>query len=201
MAWPSAAPENATRPLALARKNIEAFSHTNGPILVTCASCFSHLASYPSLFTDDPVWERRAADFAARLQELSSFFLDRGLAEQLEGTTSRATVYFHDSCHLRFHCKVTEPPRTLLKRVSSLRLAEPAGGYQCCGAGGLFQLSHPDFAGRLQNEVVQTVTALQVSYALTTCSGCLLQLRQGLATSRPPVKVQHLAVFLSELFS
>lgn len=185
----------------LAKKNIEAFASGDGPILVTCASCFSHLKSYPSLFSDDPGWQQRASDFTARLREFSLFFLDRGLTEQLTGTASQATVYFHDSCHLRFHCKITEPPRTLLKSVASLRLAEPAEDYQCCGAGGLFQLYHPDFAGRLQSKLVKTVTTLKAGHALTTCSGCLLQLHQGLAASREPVKVQHLAVFLAELFS
>ncbi|MEJ2688547.1 MAG: (Fe-S)-binding protein [Deltaproteobacteria bacterium] len=187
--------------IELAKRNIEAFASCDGPILVTCASCFSHLASYPSLFSDDPVWQDRAGAFAARLREFSTFLLDQGLTKKLKRTTSGAAIYFHDSCHLKFHCKITKPPRALLKSVASLRIAESAEGYLCCGAGGLFQLYHPDLAARLQSEVVTTIAALKVSHTLTTCSGCLLHLYQGLTANRQPIKVQHLAVFLAELFS
>lgn len=187
--------------LDLAKRNIEAFSRTSGPILVSCASCFSHLRSYPSLFTDDPAWHQKALAFVARLRELSSFLLDGRLTDQLARTQRKTTVYFHDSCHLRFHSRITAPPRLLLRSIPALRLAEPPGGYQCCGAGGLFHFYHPESADSLRAELVKTVTAMEVSHALTTCSGCLLYLHQGVTADRLPVTVQHFAVFLAELFA
>lgn len=186
--------------LELARSNIEAFAFSTGPILVSCASCFSHLSSYPSLFVDDPDWHRKALDFTGRLQEFSSFFLNRQLIDRLARTSRQASVYFHDSCHLRFHSRITAPPRTLLRSITSLRLVEPAEGYQCCGAGGLFQLYHPESSDSLQSELMATVATLDVSYVLTTCSGCLLQLHQGVTAHGLPVRVRHFAVFLAELF-
>jgi Fe-S oxidoreductase len=40
----------------LARRNITAFYDSPFPILTSCASCYTHLRSYPDLLADDPDW-------------------------------------------------------------------------------------------------------------------------------------------------
>ena len=40
----------------MAEKNIKALELSDGPILVSCASCYAHLASYGELLADDPAW-------------------------------------------------------------------------------------------------------------------------------------------------
>jgi len=185
----------------LAMRNISAFEGSDCPIVTPCASCYSHLSNYSALFVDDRDWQQRAERFAARLCEFSTFLERGGLRQLLAGTTLEETVYYHDSCHLRLHAKITAPPRRLLGSVSCLCLAGRENKQQCCGAGGLFQLRHPELSAAMRRQLLEGIGQRGADRIVTTCSGCLLQLHQGSLEHGPQVLVQHLAVFLVELLT
>jgi len=187
--------------ISLARNNIIAFETTTGPIITPCASCYSHLRSYPSLFSEELDWQKRAESFAARLVEFSSFLVDHGLQQFLAKKKLSARLYYHDSCHLRFHQKITQPPRLLLNSIQLLKIVEPDDEYQCCGAGGLFQFHHAELAAGLRRSLIDSISSIGVDKVLTTCSGCLLHLHQGFFQLQKPTDVQHLAVYLADLLS
>lgn len=185
----------------LARQNILAFATGSQPILTSCASCFSHLASYPRLLADDPEFREEAIKFSARLVEFSSFFQPLLTDAAFSGRNSTACrVYYHDPCHLRFAKKITAPPRLLLQQAPGLKLAEPTSGPACCGQGGLFHLAHPGFAEDILNGLQKKIKASDAAAVTTTCTGCLLHIGQGLAREKG-IRVVHLAVLLAELLA
>jgi glycolate oxidase iron-sulfur subunit len=187
----------------LARRNIAAFAGSDAPILVSCASCLSHLASYPALLADEPAWEKRATAFASRLTELATFLLAafKVRPETLPQTAPapRRRVLYHDPCHLRFQLGITEAPRELLGRFPQLEPAELPHGPQCCGHGGLFHLAHPQLSTAIRDRLLGE--AGDVELVTTTCTGCLLQWRQGLATGGRAGKAIHLALLLHRLLA
>ncbi|MEW6593559.1 MAG: (Fe-S)-binding protein [Thermodesulfobacteriota bacterium] len=188
----------------LARRNIAAFEGSEAPILVSCASCQSHLASYPALFADDPEWQARATAFAGRLQEFSTFLLAvlhtrPDTAPATPNLEPRQRVLYHDPCHLRFHLKITKAPRQLLGRFPQIELAELPHGPQCCGHGGLFHLAHPALSTAIRDRLLNDAAATGATTVTTTCSGCLLQWQQGLAAAGNPGWVAHLALLLDRL--
>ena len=185
--------------LLLAKRNIAAFADNNLPILTSCASCYSHLASYPELLQEEKEWQTRASAFAARLREFSSFF---AAPEELPlkfrpttGTTAE-TVLYHDPCHLRFRHHITTPPRHLLTQAG-FHLHEPPNGPKCCGMGGLFHLSHPQLAEKISARLLSDISKRTPELVTTTCSGCLIQLRTGLNQMPQQPITQHLAVLLA----
>lgn len=187
----------------LARRNLEAFAGSEAPILVSCASCLSHLTSYPALLADEPEWRDQAIAFAARLREFSTLLL-AGLADQTtdrapQPPASRQRVLYHDPCHLRFRLKITEAPRTLLGRFPQLQLVELPHGPQCCGHGGLFHLAHPTLSAEIRDRLLADFAATGAETVTTTCTGCLLQWQQGLAMTEHPNRVMHLALLLDTL--
>ncbi len=187
----------------LAEQNISAFEITNTPILVSCDSCYSHLNKYPELFEEGSKWQKRAHDFVKRLQEFSNYF-DKVLAEQNvevveQNKSGRRRIFYHDPCHLRFGNEFTEASRRLLSKFPSVQLIELPGGPQCCGQGGLFQLAHPDLSIKIRDHLLDEFLKLPVDTVTTSCSGCLLQWRQGLASCGKSVEVKHLAELLCEL--
>ncbi len=165
------------------------------PILTSCASCTSHLKSYPTLFADDPEMQKKALAFASRIQEFSSFFLGQ---EGLHSAYPRETLFYHDPCHLRFGpCQVTKEPRQLLAEMNGCPpLPLPS---QCCGQGGLFHLTNPDISQDIFTQALRLLTELSTAQVVTTCSGCLLQWQQGLARANSPLTAEHLAVFLAKI--
>ncbi|MBI5557364.1 MAG: (Fe-S)-binding protein [Deltaproteobacteria bacterium] len=188
----------------LARKNIAAFAGHNLPILTSCASCYSHLRSYPELLADDPAWADRAKHFAARLQEFSQFFAGSGLFSPPAQTAGSAQdlprVFYHDPCHLRFGPeKITAAPRTLIRDLYGSLPVELARGPHCCGQGGLFRLAHPDLADQIFSSALTELMELSVAHVVTTCSGCLLQWQQGIGKGGHDCQCSHLAVFLARI--
>lgn len=189
---------------ALARRNIEAFSSTDAPILTGCASCFSHLSHYPALFVDEPIWRERAETFAKRLVEFSTFMLAACNTQpdpppKPLPATMPLRVLYHDPCHLRFHCRITLPPRSLLSKFPRVTLIELPRGPQCCGHGGLFHLAHPDVAATIHNRLLDDLRCIETELVTTTCSGCLLQLLHGPRQGCDHRQILHLAPLLDAL--
>jgi len=184
----------------LARRNITAFSDSPLPILTSCASCYSHLRSYPDLLADDPDWIERAKDFAKRVCEFSSFFVSHIDQLSFPHNTSSPCIFYHDPCHLRFGVKkIHTAPRLLIAVASGNNPLELAHGPQCCGHGGLFSLAHPKLSQQIRDPLLGEISELSALQVVTTCSGCLMQLMEGVEKNSSPTRVQHLGVLLHEL--
>ena len=188
---------------ALAKKNIEAYAGNDLPILTSCSSCYFQLMTYEELFADDPEWHQRARRFSARLVEFSTFF-NKNLPGGLKfiPTKERAPeqkVFYHDPCHLRFQLKITREPRELLQQLKGVKLQELPDGPQCCGQGGLFQVTHPDLALQVRERLLTDFDRLETDTVVTGCSGCLLQWQLGLAAKHKKIQAEHLAVFIARL--
>ncbi len=182
----------------LARKNITAFTDNTWPILTSCASCYSHLRSYPKLLADDPDWSRQAELFAERLLEFSQF-LDTQVSSSPGSNQAELRVFYHDPCHLRFGAeKITSPPRQLIEKICGQPPQELPLGPHCCGQGGLFTIAHPDISKKIMSGALAEFKELSSDMVVTTCSGCLLQWQQGLQNSKETARARHLAVFLAE---
>lgn len=183
----------------LARKNIQAFSGSEGLIVTSCASCSSHLLAYPTLFNEDDPWHDKALSFAERVQEFTHFFNDKlpplSRIENSEHPEQR--VFYHDPCHLRFKDKGMSTPRLLLQK-RGVQIIEPEDGPRCCGQGGLFHIACPEHSLQIFEQSSRQALAGSPAYITTTCSGCLMQFKEGMARQGQGVEVVHLAVLLAD---
>ena len=183
----------------LARRNLDAFAASSGPVVTPCGSCYSHLLHYPELLADDPEYRPRAAAFAGRLREMSEHLAAAGnIACPAErGQDARPLrVFYHDPCHLRFKAGLKEAPRQLLRGKPGVVLVELPAGPRCCGLGGTFNLAHPDLSHRIGVGLAEEIVALTPDLVVTSCSGCLIQLQQELAGLRADIRILPLAEFL-----
>ncbi|HIJ91631.1 MAG: (Fe-S)-binding protein [Desulfobulbaceae bacterium] len=186
----------------LAIQNINAFAENSLPILTSCASCYSQLRRYPQLFEDDPEWQEKAQTFANRLLEFSTFAtqaMETDPSFRFAGPAKARTVVYHDPCHLRFQPQLTDPPRKILRTIPNLRLIELPDGPQCCGQGGLFHLAQPELAGKIRDRLLNQLEQAAPDLVTTTCSGCLIHIRQGVGHDPARPEVHHLAILLTEL--
>jgi len=177
----------------LAKKNIEAFSSLEvDAILSVCASCGSHLKDLPSLFPDDPASCDAASSIGAKHTDAMAFLIDHlGFETYLE-TVQEAElsagkkplrVAYHDPCHLRIGQGIIEAPRKLLKALPGIELLETAHPGQCCGHGGDFNLSHFSLSMEILKRRVADLDKVQPDTIVTGCTGCLLQLMEGVSRS------------------
>ncbi len=180
------------------RNNIRALEKSGGDILVSCSSCFSHLQKYPELFAGDEKWAKRAQRMAARLQDMSAFIKSLPSAHAT-GDGERLCVFYHDPCHMRFDFPGVDKGRELLLESGRVKVLELADGPRCCGQGGLFHVAYPDISATIRDQLVKDVLALQPDIVTTSCSGCLMQWKQGLLAAGSEVRVIHLASLLQQL--
>jgi glycolate oxidase iron-sulfur subunit len=184
----------------LARNNIQLFEQSDGPIMVSCGSCYAHLSRYPHLFEQDESWKTRAQLVCERLVEISRFIEALQQEEALVVTERQSLlkVFYHDPCHMRHDLKITDEPRTLLRALPGVDLLELADGPQCCGQGGLFHVGAPELSSTIRDDLAGKILAMNPDVITTTCSGCLMQLKTAMAAADSRVPVVHLAALIKQ---
>lgn len=182
------------RARALAKQNIVAFEEAGAEVIVNnAAGCGSALKEYGQLFADDEEWHDRAVAFSDKVRDISEL-----LATALDDTTQALLqplelhITFQDACHLAHAQRITRQPRDLLLAIPSLRFTEMAESALCCGSAGVYNITQPDMARRLQQRKVQHAVATQAEIIVTANPGCFLQLRAGVAQSSRRPGILHI---------
>jgi glycolate oxidase iron-sulfur subunit len=164
-----------------ARALIEAIEPA-GPfdaVIVNAAGCGSALKQYGELFAADDAWRERATAFAAKIKDINEFLAQRGPVAARRPLPLR--VAYHDACHLAAAQGIREQPRTLLRSVPGLELLEIAGGEQCCGSAGVYNLMQPASAAEIGERKAADVLATGADVLVSANPGCTLQIRAILA--------------------
>ena len=193
---------------SMMRKLIDAFSPFDGldAIIVNSAGCGSTMKEYGELLADDPAYAEKARAFASKVRDVCEFLGDIGWVaplkplpgtEEAVGTyppapnnggagegqsdVSEIIVAYHDACHLSHGQKVREQPRELLSMIPGVRLVPLPESEICCGSAGIYNLTEPDMATRLQTRKVDHVLATGASIVATGNPGCLAWIEAGVA--------------------
>lgn len=184
----------------LARQNIEVLEKQEGHIVVSCGSCFYQLRKLAELF-DDPDWSGRAEQVSLRLVMLSQFLVSHPSPwdRPADQSTKTIRVFYHDPCHLLTQDKVVDEPRQVLARIPGVELVELEDGPECCGHGGLFSLGAPELSEKICDRLIDKILQLQPDLITTSCSGCLMQLRMGIAASASGIEVLDFADILAAM--
>ena len=182
---------------ALARRNIEAFLREPADaILTNAAGCGSTLKEYGYLLRDDPAWQAQAAQFAARMKDVTEFLAEIGLTQPLRPVPR--TITYQDSCHLAHGQKVRQQPRMLLESVPGLRLVEMPLADLCCGSAGIYNITETQLAMQLLRNKMDAVNSTGADTIATANPGCILQLRAGVKLHGRGQRVAHVVELLDE---
>jgi glycolate oxidase iron-sulfur subunit len=194
---------NAAQKVALA--NIEAFEKYGlATIITTCASCAAALKIfYPQLFKDaDSHTRDRIQQFSDRVTDISRFLVsDLNLTAELgknsPGNKPRPVITYHDPCHLKRTLGIYKEPRALLKALPHFAFAEMPDAARCCGMGGTFSITHYDLSMNIVKRKIDSLQSMGASLIATSCSGCLLQLMDGIHQRGLKTRAIHLVEAIS----
>lgn len=181
----------------LARRNIAAFDGSDAALVVTnAAGCGAALKDYGHLLADDPVWAERAQAFSARVRDITEVLADNlaALIPHLHPVPLRVT--YQEPCHLAHAQRITRAPRELLAAIPGLEVVEMAESALCCGSAGIYNLTQPAMAKRLQTRKVTNIRAALPALAVTANPGCFLQVRAGLRKSESSIGILHIVDLL-----
>jgi glycolate oxidase iron-sulfur subunit len=164
---------------SLARKMIALFEKSNVDyIVVNAAGCGSTMKEYGHLLRDDPAWAARAKAFSVKCRDISEILLLH--PQQQVRNPLPLRVAYQDACHLRHAQGIHAEPRSLLRSVPQLDVAEIADANLCCGSAGVYNLLHPEPANELGDRKVENLLAAKAQVLISANPGCLLQLQAGL---------------------
>lgn len=183
----------------LARRNIAAFEATGADVyVVNAAGCGSALKEYGHLLASDPEWKERAGAFSARVRDVTEWLDEIGISPAL-GPIER-TVSYQDPCHLVHAQRIAAAPRRLLAKIPGLRLREMPESSVCCGSAGIYNLTQPEMARRLQARKVANILHVAPDVVVTANPGCALQVASGLRDAGKETPVKHVVELLDESY-
>jgi glycolate oxidase iron-sulfur subunit len=184
----------------LAKRNIETFERTGADVyVVNAAGCGSALKEYGQLFADDAGWAPRAARFAERVRDVTEVLDALDLGEPARSLD--VSVTYQEPCHLVHAQRVSKAPRRLMARIPGVRFVEMKESALCCGSAGVYNLTEPEMASRLQRRKVEAIRASGAGVVATANPGCAIQVSAGLRDARHRAEVKHIVELLDEAFT
>jgi glycolate oxidase iron-sulfur subunit len=174
-------------------------------IVFPCGSCL--LMFKRNLFALLPERHPLRADavwVSDRCQDYASFVLDSGVASGLPDPPEGEKVGeigYHDPCHLSGTLGKGNEAREVLRRAAGPAFAEMKGADLCCGYGGTFNVRDYPTSARIGENKISRAAHGGVRVISTACSGCILQMRDMAARTRPSLRVVHIAELVSAALS
>jgi len=183
----------------LAKRNIVAFERSGADVyVVNAAGCGSALKEYAELFGDDAAWAARAARFAARVRDVTEVLDAMDTGKPLRALD--AVVTYQQPCHLVHAQRIANAPRRLLARIPGVRLVEMDESAVCCGSAGIYNLTEPAMAARLQRRKIEAIRRTGATVVATANPGCATQVAAGLRDARCDARVAHVVELLDAAY-
>jgi Fe-S oxidoreductase len=168
----------------LARRNLEAFAADDlDAVIMNSAGCGAAMRELEAWLPGE------GASLSGRVRDVSEFLDAVGLRPP-EGRIE-SKVCYDDPCHLVHGQRVDAAPRRLLEQIPGLELQfhdDPTG---CCGAAGIYNLTHRAMARAVLDRKMRSLGAADPDYVATGNPGCLIQLRGGVAAAGLRAAVVH----------
>jgi heterodisulfide reductase subunit D len=114
----------------------------------------------------------------------------------------KATITYHDPCHLGRHSDIYEAPRQILLSIPDANLVEMEWNRKfakCCGAGGGFRAGMGEDAVAVAANRVHEAEATGASILVTACPFCLRNLRDGAESIDSKMRIESVESLLAEL--
>jgi len=163
--------------LEFARRNIAAWTRAEAEggldaIITNTSGCGTVLKDYGFLFRNAPE-AKDAARISAKSRDITEFLAELGY----EPTRPSAglTIAYHAACSLQHGQKITDAPKTLLRRAG-FTVVEPRDSHLCCGSAGTYNILQPEIADQLRTRKLSTLQALHPDAIAAGNIGCLTQL-------------------------
>ncbi len=180
----------------LARENIEIFNNTGAKILLTiCSGCFKTIKeNYAEVGRLHP-----------KVMHITEF-LDEKLEEgkiKFKGEL-RATVTYHDPCHLGRHSGIFDAPRHLIEGIPGMKLVEMERireNSRCCGSGGGVKAGFPHIQQAISLDRVQEAMRTGAEYLVTSCPFCYQSLKDALLKANSKMEMKDVTALLNEVIA
>ncbi len=177
----------------LLRANLAAFNDLRADaILVNSAGCGAALREANDWLPGE------GEALAARIRDPLEWLDEVGLVPPPGRVEAR--VCYDDPCHLVHGQRVREAPRRVLRNVPGLELIEHEDPTSCCGAAGIYNLTHPEMSGAVLERKMRALAAADPDVIASGNPGCLMQLLAGASQRGLRAEVLHPITILDRAY-
>lgn len=151
-------------------------------IITNAAGCGSHLKHYATLLAADPDYAERAQAWDAKVRDINEWLVEIDFRRPTASSSTapvRSTTY-HEACHLCHGQGISAQPRAVLAAIPGIELVELADATKCCGSAGVYNITQPEQAEKLQREKCDHIRDTGAQLVATANPGCHLQIENGL---------------------
>ena len=181
----------------LARKNIAAFN-SGTPIVTNAGGCGAMLTTYAHLFANDDQLAGQAANFSARVRDVSQQLATTEMRIPTSAVETRVT--YDTSCHLMYGQRSGEASERMLRMVTGENFVALNGTERCCGAAGVYNLLQPEMSQRVLKEKLDNVRETGVDLLATGNPGCQMHIGAGACLSGMSLRVCHPVEIVDEAY-
>ena len=172
----------------LARKNIAAFA-SGEPIITNAGGCGAMLATYGHLLANDEKLARQAADFSARVRDVSQQLATSGM--QTPPSSVEEAITYDTSCHLLYGQHAGDASERMLRSIAGDKFVALNGTERCCGAAGIYNLLQPEMSQRVLEEKLDHIRETHAALLATGNPGCQMHIGAGARLAGMSLRVCH----------
>jgi glycolate oxidase iron-sulfur subunit len=169
---------------ALARRNLAAFDLADVDAIVSnSAGCGAALRELGEWLPGE------GEVLAAKARDVCEFLDAAGLPPLTRRVEGR--ICYDDPCHLVHGQRVADAPRRLLAAIPGLTLVAHDDPSACCGAAGIYNLTHPEMSRAVLARKMDALAAADPDWIASGNPGCLMQLSAGARARGLRARVVH----------
>ncbi len=166
--------------LDFARANVDAWTRLidNGgldAILITASGCGTTVKDYGYMLREDAAYAEKAARVSALAKDVTEYLSTLEWAPAIE---PNLTIAYHSACSMQHGQKITDLPKSLLRRAG-FTVKDIPESHICCGSAGVYNIMQPELAGRLRERKQGNIARLKVTAVAAGNIGCIAQLSQN----------------------
>lgn len=185
----------------VAKRNLDLYDGLDVDAIITdCAGCGAELKKYIKYFKDDPEYAEKAARFSQRSYGLSEFLKKHGLRDLPQLDAPEMHVTYQDACHLCHGQSICNQPREILKENPLVQYTELENASDCCGGGGVYNITHPEMSQAVLQNKMRRVQQSGATVLAVENPGCLMQLEAGTRQFGVNVQVLHTSQILEKAY-
>jgi glycolate oxidase iron-sulfur subunit len=161
-------------------------------VLITATGCSAQLKDYAHQFAGDPVWEPRAAKFAAAARDFAELCTPLISFNGKNGTPPQPLrVAYHPACSLQNSLKLNGVGEALLQAAGFI-VTPFAESHLCCGSAGTYSILQPDLSQQLRARKLAHIAAAEPDVLVSGNIGCLQHLATGAGKLQPILHIAEL---------
>jgi iron-sulfur cluster protein len=172
-----------------ADKNLSIFEKLNPEYILTLCPTGNGIMrkEYPEI-------DERGRKWCERIFDFSKFLIMKNFPLERKGKGGK--IYYHHPCHSLNFAGIRNEPLEIL-RILGFEVYEEDFP-TCCGFAGAFSFQFPEISSSMLRKKIESIERESPDFVVTSCPGCILNIRGGLAKIGKKNKVYHIAEIINQ---